>query len=250
MDRTELVHYLDKYLHVTEIPDESKNGLQVEGREEVRRVALAVDACLEAFVKARQAEADMLIVHHGLFWGNYHPLAGAHLRRIRALLEPAITLYAAHLPLDAHPEVGNNAVLAQLLDLEDIAPFGEYHGVHIGLQGRLAQPTSAQDLSCRIQARLDAPVVLQAYGPPLVRRLGIISGGGADLVRQAAAESLDLYLTGERSHSFAHDAEEVGIHVLFAGHYVTETTGVKALGQHLAEHFGLETVFLDLPTGL
>jgi dinuclear metal center YbgI/SA1388 family protein len=250
MDRTELVHYLDEYLRIAEIPDDSKNGLQVEGRAEVHRVALAVDACLAAFVQAREAGADFLIVHHGLFWGNYHPLAGVHLRRIRALLEPEVTLYAAHLPLDAHPEVGNNAVLARLLDLQDTAPFGEYQGVGIGLQGRLPQPTSAEDLSRQVQARLDAPVVLQAYGPPLVRRMGVISGGGADLVRQAAAAGLDLYLTGERSHTFAHDAEEAGIHVLFAGHYVTETTGIKALGQHLAERFGLETVFLDLPTGL
>jgi dinuclear metal center YbgI/SA1388 family protein len=250
MNRDELVRYLDEYLRVGEIPDESKNGLQVEGRAEVRRIATAVDACLAAFLKAREAQADMLIVHHGLFWGNYHPLTGAHLRRIRALLDHEISLYAAHLPLDAHPQVGNNAVLARLLDLQEVAPFGEYHGVNIGLQGQLAQPMSAQDLAGLVQARLDAPVVLQAYGPPLVRRMGLISGGGGDMVRQAAKEGLDLYLTGERNHSFYHEAEELGLHALFAGHYVTETTGVKALGQHLAERFGLETTFLDLPTGL
>ncbi|MGB9723015.1 MAG: Nif3-like dinuclear metal center hexameric protein [Chloroflexia bacterium] len=250
MDRDELVRYLDGYLKVGEIDDDSRNGLQVEGRPEVRHVALAVDACLAAFQQAARVGADLLIVHHGLFWQTYHPLAGAFLRRIRALLEGGVSLYAAHLPLDAHPEVGNNVCLARLLGLEVVAPFGTYHGVTIGLEARPAGPLTAQELARQLQERLGVPVTLQAYGPPLVRRVGIVSGGGAEMIRQAAEQGLDLFLTGERSHAFFHEAEERGIHVLYAGHYATEAPGLRALGEHLSERFGLAMTFLDLPTGL
>lgn len=250
MDRDELVRYLDEYLKVREIADDSRNGLQVEGRPEVRKVALAVDACLAAFRQAVEVGADFLIVHHGLFWQSYHPLAGVLLRRVRTLLEGGVSLYAAHLPLDAHPEVGNNVSLARLLELEVAGPFGTYHGVSIGLEAHPAEPLPASELARRLEERLGSPVTLQAYGPPWVRRVGIVSGGGAELIRQAAEAGLDLFLTGERSHTFYHEAEERGLHVLYAGHYATETLGLQALGRHLTERFGLSTTFLDLPTGL
>lgn len=250
MDRDELVRYLDGYLKIGEIADDSRNGLQVEGRPEVRQVALAVDACLAAFRKAVEVGADLLIVHHGLFWQSYHPLTGALLRRIRTLLEGGVSLYAAHLPQDAHPEVGNNACLARLLELEVVGPFWVYHGLSIGLEAHPAEPLPAPELARRLQERLGTLVTLQAYGPPLVRRVGIVSGGGAELVHQAAEAGLNLFLTGERSHTFYHEAEERGLHVLYAGHYATETLGLQALGRHLTERFGLPTTFLDLPTGL
>lgn len=161
-----------------------------------------------------------------------------------------VSLYAAHLPLDAHPEVGNNVSLARLLELEVVGPFGTYHGVTIGLEARPPEPVPAAELARRLQERLNSPVTLQAYGPPRVRRVGIVSGGGAELIRQAAEQGLDLFLTGERSHTFFHEAEERGLHVLYAGHYATETLGLQALGRHLSERFGLSTTFLHLPTGL
>jgi len=250
MDRDELVRYLDEYLRIGEIADDSQNGLQVEGRPEVRRLALAVDACLESFQQAVEAGADMLLVHHGLFWKDYRPLRGAFLRRVRVLLDGGVSLYAAHLPLDAHPQVGNNAVLAQRLGLEVVGPFGEYHGVQVGVEARLPAPLPPQEFAQRVQEHLGTQVVLLAYGPPQVHRVGIISGGGAEMTAQAAARGLDLFLTGERSHTFYHEAREQNLHVLYAGHYVTETVGVRALGEHLAERFGLETTFLDVPTGL
>jgi len=250
MERKELVRYLDEYLKVREIRDDSRNGLQVEGRPEVRHVALAVDACLGAFQQAGEVGADLLIVHHGLFWESYRPLVGVHLRRIRKLLEQDISLYAVHLPLDAHPEVGNNVALAQLLGLEVVGPFGEYHGVRIGLEVRPAAPVSPQEFARLVQERLEVPVTLQPYGPAQVRRVGIVSGGGGSLIQQAGEEGLDLFLTGERSHSYYHMAEELGLHVLYAGHYVTETAGLRALGRHLAERFGLQITFVPLPTGL
>lgn len=250
MNRKELVNYLNDYLQVDKIKDESRNGLQVEGREEVRRVALAVDACLGAFHQAAQAGADMVIVHHGLYWSSYRPLVGAHLRRIRALLDANMSLYAVHLPLDAHPEVGNNVCLARMLDLEVVGPFGEYHGVCVGLETRTPREQAAEAFARQAQEQLGTPVTLQAHGPPMVHRIGIVSGGGASIIRQAAARELDLFLTGERSHSAYHEASEWGIHVLYAGHYVTETVGLKALGRHLSEQFGLDVGFIDLPTGL
>jgi dinuclear metal center YbgI/SA1388 family protein len=250
MQRDELVRYLDEYLRVKEIEDDSRNGLQVEGRPQVEHVALAVDACLAAFQQAAEAGAHLTIAHHGLYWKAYRALVGPHLRRVRALLENDISLYAVHLPLDAHPEVGNNAALARLLDLEVVGTFAEYHGLEIGLEARPAAPMTAQAFAERVRERLGAPAVLKPYGPEQVSRVGIVSGGGDFLTGQAAEHGMDLYLTGERSHTYFHDAEEAGVHVVYAGHYATETTGLKALGRHLAKKFGLEITFLDLPTGL
>lgn len=250
MQRDELVRYLDEYLRVKEIDDDSKNGLQVEGRPEVGHVALAVDACLAAFQGAVEAGADFLIVHHGMFWKTYKPLAGPHLRRVRALLAGEVSLYAVHLPLDVHPEVGNNATLACLLDLEVTGTFAEYHGMDVGVEARLAAPTTAPAFAERVRERLGVPVVLKPYGPEQVSRVGIVSGGADFVTEQAAARGLDLFLTGERTHTYFHEAEEHKIHVVYAGHYATETTGVQALGRHLADKFGLEISFLDQPTGL
>ncbi len=250
MNRDELTRYLDEYLRIAEIQDDSRNGLQVEGRAGVRRVALAVDACLEVFRHAGQAGTDLLIVHHGLFWASYQPLVGALRRRIKTLLDQDLSLYAVHLPLDAHPEVGNNAALARRLGLEVVGPFGEYHGVPIGLEVRPAEPLSVQAFAALVREKLQTEVTIQPYGPEPVQRIGIVSGGGALMIGQAAKHGLDLYLTGERSHSFYHAAAEHGIHVLYAGHYATESYGLRSLGQHLEEKFGLETTFIDLPTGL
>lgn len=250
MNRDELVRYLDRTLKIDEFEDDSRNGLQVEGRPEVGHVALVVDACLVAFQRAGEVGADFLIAHHGLFWKSYRPLVGPHLRRIRALLDHDLSLYAVHLPLDAHAELGNNATLARYLDLEVVGSFGEYHGVQIGLEARPAGEVTAEELVKRVQERLQTTALLQPYGPAQVRRIGIVSGGGAGMIGQAAEAGLDLYLTGERSHTFYHEAEERGLHVIYAGHYATETTGLKSLAQHLAERFGLRTTFIDLPTGL
>jgi dinuclear metal center YbgI/SA1388 family protein len=250
MKRSELVHYLDEFLKISSFEDSSKNGLQVEGRAEVTHIAMAVDACLEAFQRAGEVGADFLLVHHGLFWESYHPLVGVHLRRIRALLERDLSLYAAHLPLDAHPEVGNNATLTRMLGLEVVGPFGEYKGMTVGLEAQLAGEVSTQEFAALVQERLGIPVVLQPYGPPWVTRVGIVSGGAASMIGDAARHGLDLYLTGERSHTFFHEAAEHGIHVVYAGHYATEKVGPQALGRHLEERFGLQTTWIELPTGL
>ena len=250
MKRDELVTYLDDYLQINAIQDSSDNGLQVEGAAEVQRLAFAVDASLAAFEEAQAAVAQMLIVHHGLFWGKALRVTGNHRRRLKLLLDADISLYAAHLPLDSHKTVGNSAALARRLALDEIVPFGEYQGLSVGYAGLLPQPLSLDDLVVRVETLLGKPVVaVWPFGSDTVRRVGIITGGGASLIDQAAAAGIDAYLTGEMSHSFYHQARELEQNVIFAGHYATETVGLQALAEHLSDRFGLETIFLDLPTG-
>lgn len=250
MKRDELVKYLDELLEVEAVEDRSNNGLQVEGVATVERVAFAVDAGLAAFEDAVAARAQMLVVHHGLFWGEPIMITGIHRRRLETLLDAGVSLYAVHLPLDFHPELGNNAVLARWLDLRDTAPYGEYKGRPLIMTGSLPEEMGLQDLAARVEAVLGKPVIqVWPFGRPKVRRVGIVSGGAGSLVDQVAGAGVDVYFTGEVSHTVYHQAQELGLNVIFGGHYATETAGLKALAEHLASKFKLETVFLDLPTG-
>ena len=250
MKQDELVRYLDEYLLVRTIDDLSNNGLQVGGAEQVTRVAFAVDASLSSFEAAHGAGAQMLIVHHGLFWGKPIMVTGIHLGRLQALLDAGLSLYAAHLPLDYHAEVGNNATLARWLKLEEVEPFGDYKGYPSGFAGRLSRPCSLEQFAAQVEQSLGEPVLrVWPFGPGTVQKVGIVSGGAGPLVSQAAEAGVDVYLTGEVSHVAYHEARELGMNVVFGGHYGTETAGLKSLAGHLAERFGLETVFLDLPTG-
>jgi len=251
MRRDELVKYLDEYLRVAEIEDTSQNGLQVEGPDEVTKVAVAVDACLASFEMAVAAGAQMLIVHHGLFWGKSLLLVGPHFHRVRTLIEGGCGLYGVHLPLDAHPEVGNNAELARLLGLRNVVMFGEYHGVPIGAAGEFDPALTVFAVAKRLEVALETSAVrILARGPGEVRGVACVSGGAMSMIDQVAAAGLDTYVTGETSHSFFHNASELDLNVLFFGHYATETLGVRALARHLEEEFGLETEFLDVPTGM
>ena len=250
MKQDELASYLDEYLRVRQIEDVSNNGLQVGGAEQVTRLAFAVDACQASFEAARDAGAQMLIVHHGLFWSNPIMVTGIHLRRIQALLGAQLSLYAAHLPLDCHDEVGNNVTLAHWLNLEEVAPFGEYKGIPAGYVGRLLQPRSLEQFAAQVERKLGEPVLrVWPFGSDMVQTVGIVSGGAGTLVSQAVEAGVDLYLTGEVSHVAYHEAQELGVNVIFGGHYATETAGLKSLAGHLSDRFGLETVFLDLSTG-
>jgi len=251
LNRDELVTYLDALLCVREIEDASQNGLQVEGPSEVTHVAFAVDGCQETFEQAVAAGAQLLVVHHGLFWSEPLRLVGPHFRRVRTLIVGHCGLYAAHLPLDAHPQWGNNAELARLLGLNDPQPFGEYHGVRIGVAGTLQPPLALEALVERLTRTIGAPPLrVLAHGPQPARRVGCVSGGAADMIGQAAAAGLDTYITGETDHTCFHHAAERGVNVIFGGHYATETLGVQALARHLEEAFGLRTTFLDVPTGM
>ncbi len=250
MRRDELVRWLDDYLAVDDFPDKSLNGLQVEGKEDVQKVVVAVDSSYNTFEMAAAKGGDMLIVHHGLFWG--HPLAvtGPHKRRLQFLLDNELSLYAAHLPLDAHVEVGNNWGLARRLGMTDLEGFVPMAGTHLGVKGQLAEATELRTLAEQIEKELGEQVMVHAGGPDPVNSLGIVSGGAAWEVVRAADEGLDAFLTGEPKHETFYESFERGISALFAGHYMTETVGVQLLAEKLESVFGLETEFVMLPTGL
>jgi dinuclear metal center YbgI/SA1388 family protein len=243
--------FLDETLDLESFSgDRSINGLQVEGSGEVRKVALAVDACRESISRASRRKADMLIVHHGLFWGNAEPITGITASRVKGLLDGGVSLYAAHLPLDCHPEIGNNVRLASVLGITETERFGRYAGVDIGLYGRLPRPLKIEGLRRKLSSLLDSPVQTYTFGPAVVKKIGIVSGGGASLTQAAADAGCDALLTGETSHSSYHTARENRISLVFAGHYATETFGVRALGNLIEEKLGLDSFFIDLPTGL
>ena len=250
MKRDDLVSYLDVYLGVRAMKDYGENGLQVEGADEVMKLAFAVDACQETIDAAIAAAAQMLIVHHGLFWGKPLLVVGPHRRRVHALLAADCSLYAVHLPLDSHPEVGNNAQLARLLGLTVTGGLGEAFGATIGVIAEAPVDLSREQLIGRLTAALGRPPLATLAGPAQVHRVGIISGGAAEDIQAAAAAGCDTYITGETSHSYYHAAAEYGLNVIYGGHYATETVGVVALAAHLAERFGLAWTFIDLPTGL
>ena len=250
MQREALVTYLDDYLGCRGTADYSVNGLQVEGSDDVTQLAFAVDACQETIERALAAGAQMLIVHHGLFWGKVVRIVGPHRRRVQALLNGRCSLYAAHLPLDRHPEVGNNAQLARQLGLTVTGGLGEAFGLPVGVVAAAPPHLTCAALVARLTASLGgAPLVLPG-GPALVARVGIISGGAAGDIAAAAAAGCDTYITGETSHSAYHNAAEYGINVIYAGHYATETVGLKALAAHLTAQLNLPSIFIDRPTGL
>ncbi len=258
MKRDELVHWLNDYLKIRDYSDPSLNGLQVEGKPEVNKVAVAVDSSLSTFEQAAELGADMLIVHHGLFWGQVLPIAGMHKRRVAYLLECDISLYAAHIPLDAHPEVGNNWGLARLIGLSDLQGFGDWKGKAIGVKGTFPNPMGLRELANLIEQSLSQisggkttePLMVHSGGSLEVRSLGIISGGASWEVVTAANEGLDAFVTGEPRHETFYEAFERGINTMYAGHYMTETVGVNLLAEKLQAEFGLDTAFIHLPTGL
>lgn len=247
---SELSAYLDEYLRIAEVPDDPKalNGLQVENDGEVGRLLAAVDACQATIDAAVEREAELLLVHHGLFWGGPEPLTGRHGRRLRTLIRNGVAVYAAHIPLDVHPQVGNNAVLARQLGIEDPEPFGDYHGIQLGVAGRLE--LGVDDLAARVRELLGVAPHVVAAGPERTRRVGVITGGGGSMIREARDAGIDTYVTGEGAHHTFFDAEEWGLNVFYAGHYATETVGVRALAAHLEQEFGIPWEFCDHPTGL
>lgn len=249
MDRDELVTYLDAYLRIAEIPDYGPQGLQVEAANPlVQRVALAVDVAPPIIAAAAAWGADLLLVHHGLLWRQVERLAGPLGQRVRALLAANIHLYAAHLSLDAHPEVGNNAVLARWLGVEVQQWWCHVHGTPLGTLGPLTTPVPLADFVQRVNHQLHTRARVLAHGPAEVRQVAIVSGAGAEEAAQAKALGADTYVTGETSHAHYWAAADHGLNVIYAGHYATETAGVQALGDHLAARFGLAVRFFDFPT--
>ena len=231
--------------------DDSLNGIQV-GRSPspVERVAFAVDACAESIRRVIDEKAQVLFVHHGLFWGQSSRIVGSLLERIRLLVDADIALYACHLPLDKHPEVGNNAVLAAMLGLSELEGFGLYHGQKLGFSGKLDPAISLDEAVKRVLPDGSRPRCLIPGASTQIRRAAVVSGGAPFEALQAIESGLDLYVTGESSHSIYHNVVEGGISFLAAGHYATEVWGVKAVAERLAREKGAQTIFIDIPTGL
>lgn len=253
MDIKELVNWFDALLKPEDFirADVSMNGLQVGRKQsEITRAAFAVDACMESFQRAVQAGADILFVHHGLFWGSPIALTDAHYERIAYLMEHDLALYASHLPLDAHPVVGNNAGIAAKLGVVNRMPFGEYHGSLIGFKGELEEALTLEDVLDVLDLRDETSVSILPFGKKKIKSVGIISGGAAGEVMQALEEGLDLYITGENAHQIYHTCLEGGIHVIAGGHYATEIYGPKLVADKLSAEMGIQTLFVDFPTGL
>ena len=233
-----------RILQAESFSDYGPNGLQVPGREDVERVVTGVSATLALIERAAELDAGLVITHHGLFWdGQPRALSRALARRLRVLLENDIGLAAYHLPLDAHPEHGNNAILAERLGCARHEAFAD-----IGRSGEFADDgIPIDELRARVLEVTGREPLLQGAGPPHVRRIGIVSGGAADMLEQAAEAGCDAFLTGEPKERSMADAEEAGIHFLAAGHYATETFGIRRLGDLIATEHGVEHVFVDLP---
>jgi dinuclear metal center YbgI/SA1388 family protein len=251
-----LANYLDTTLAIRDIPDypNAVNGVQLENAGDIDRVACAVDFSTETVLAAIAAQAKLLIVHHGMFWGGVQPLTDHRYRRLHLLITHDVAVYSAHLPLDVHPELGNNALLAAELGLKPSGGFASYQSITVGVSGTSDLPT--RQLADR------AAAIAHAHGGHLVatpfaddqvtRRWGICTGAGADAstLRDAVARGLDTLIVGEGPHHSAVEARELGITILYAGHYATETFGVRALGNRLAREFTLTSTFIDAPTGL
>lgn len=248
----EIVQYLDGFLQIAETPDHDTalNGLQVENSGSVTGFVAAVDASQRTIERVVSScpPGMMLVVHHGLFWDGNQPVRGRRYRRLKALLDRDVAVYSAHIPLDVHPEVGNNVLLARMLGILEPVPFDSYHGLPFGACGRLIM--SRDLLVARLAALLGVRVHLIAGGPETTTHVGVITGAAGGRIHAAAAAGLDTFITGEGAHHTAFDALELGVNALYAGHYATETLGVKALAEHLAHRFGLPWEFHDHPTGM
>ncbi len=251
MKINEIVKYLSEYFDlknfITSV-DPSQNGLQVDAEKDVIKIATAVDACMETFKEAVALQAQLLLVHHGLFWGKSLLINGVHGERIRYLMQNNLSLYAMHIPLDIHHEIGNNVQLAIALGLEIVRPFGNYNGISVGIEAKTLAPIALNKFVTKVKKHLNS-VKLLNFGPKTIQNIAIVSGSGASEITALANKNLDLLLTGEGNHSSYHQAKDFGTNVLYAGHYNTEIYGIRALGQHLQEKFSLEHVFIDKPTG-
>lgn len=247
-----VISYLNSLLRPELFRDSAYNGLQVESNSrDVRKVAVAVDAGLSIIEKAVSEKADLLIVHHGLLWGQTMPVTGVFAKKVELLQRNNCSLYASHLPLDAHAEVGNGFELGRFLGLEELQGFFEYQGSVIGAHGRFRRPIPLAELVERTKALVGAPAPLVlGFGKQSVQTVGIVTGSGSSAVSAAAQAGLDCYVSGEPKHEVYHLAKELKLSAVFAGHYATETFGVRALAKRLEKDFDLQSVFVDETSGI
>jgi dinuclear metal center YbgI/SA1388 family protein len=246
--RDEIVAFLDELLEIDSFADYGPNGLQVPGAAEVSKVVTGVSAQLELFERAAQTGAQLVLCHHGLFW-DFHPrsLGMAMKERLKALFDADMSLAAYHLPLDAHPEVGNNALICSALGLERAEPLAEHKGRPIGFVGRSAEGIPFADLRERCASVFGQEPFVWPAGPETVRSVGVVSGGAPGSFHEAIARGVDAFLTGETAEHVMAEARENRVHFIAGGHYATETFGIRRLGELVAERFGVEHDFVDVP---
>lgn len=247
-----IVKYLDSLLSPSTYEDAALNGLQVDGRNlDIQLVATAVDAGESVIAEAIKAEADLLIVHHGLFWGSENAITGPFGRKIHKLLKAGCSLYASHLPLDGHREVGNGFELGRFLELDKLEPFCEYGGATVGARGTLTKPQPLEYFTSKASEMIGAssPLALP-FGSKEISSVGIVTGSGSMAIQECANKGIDLLISGEPKQEAYHTAKELGVNALFVGHYASETFGVRALGSRLAADFDVSTQFIDEPTGI
>jgi len=247
---SDIVAYTDDFLRVRQVDDweNARNGLQIENSGSVSSIGAAVDVSTRVLAEAAKRKVNLLVVHHGLFWAGVQPVAGAFRRQLKLALDSDIALYSAHLPLDLHPKVGNNAQLASALGVRSVRPFLEVKNQPMGLKARVAM--SRRELIRRLERAVGGPVKLAGCGPEKLRAIAIITGGAGSEIYRVARENIDTFITGEAPHWAAVAAEELGINLVLGGHYATEVFGVKALAGHLAKRFKIPCTFIDCPTGL
>ena len=230
------------------------NGIQIQNsdpeKKEIKKVAFAVDACEATAKAAAQAGADILFVHHGLFWGHCQPLTGSFYKRIQSFIKNDLALCAYHIPLDANNPYGNNYGLAARLGLTDCLPFGTWRGMTLGVKGNLPKPLTVEEIAQKVLGDGKKPLTVLPFGNKEIHTVGIISGGAGEDVADAVEEKLDCYITGAYEHEDYHFAREMGINVIAGGHYETETVGVSLVMKKVEQELGLECVFIDEPTGL
>lgn len=245
-----IVAHCDKILRTHEIGDydNAANGLQVQNRGAVTKIAAAVDGSISTVKLAIEAGADLLIVHHGLFWSSRQPWTGKNYELLHLLVENNLAVYSSHLPLDAHPKLGNNIQLCAALGLKRLKPFFESHGQPLGFQSQTK--ISREELAKRLARATGAAPKIIPGGPSLCRRIGVVTGGAGAELKLAARAGVDTFITGEGPHWTFALAEELGLNVLYGGHYATETFGVKALAAHLAQKYDIPWEFLPYPTGM
>jgi dinuclear metal center YbgI/SA1388 family protein len=248
MNLHELIGFIDNYLDIGDIDDASPKGLQVEGGEEVTKIVSGVSACAELFKEAAARRANVVMVHHGMFWDTDPKIVRGSLKqRLKILLDNDISLLGYHLALDRHPEVGNNIQIVERLDLVEPEPFADYNGKTISFIAKTKDPVPVADFIEMIADRINPDLRHYSFGPDKINSVAILSGGAPRHVREAVDRGADLYLTGEDTESIYHLSKEEGIHYVAAGHHATERFGVIALGELLERKFDIEVEFVDVP---
>ena len=248
----DISEFLDQELQVNEFNDVSLNGLQIEGSREVSSIAVAVDSGLSIIEQAIELGAQLLIVHHGLFWGKPLAIHGAHKTLLEKCFNSGLSLYACHLPLDAHLKYGNNAALAKLIELENVQSAFNYQGKHIGVKGLNSKKLTFSDINSRLTSLPGATNDIHSlnFGPKVPASVGILSGSGADVLEEFNTTGFDTLITGESKQFAYHFSKDNKLNAIFAGHYATETLGVQELGKLLKSKFNVQWRFIDHPTGI